>query len=104
MTYLANVTTCWSKFSNILDTNFTYTTVPISSPIDIEDAVNDLTAKIIAAHQAASKPLPTNNKTYLPPSVRVLITNRNNARKLWQIYRDPHSKNVYNHHQNLLKR
>ncbi|GIY55808.1 hypothetical protein CEXT_306421 [Caerostris extrusa] len=52
----------------------------------------------------SSKRSAHNNCHFLPPHLKQLITHRNQARKAWQLFRDPPSKRLYNQIQAQLRK
>ncbi|GBN07480.1 hypothetical protein AVEN_161190-1 [Araneus ventricosus] len=51
---------------------------------------------ITNAYNNSSRPLKHHEELYLPPHLRELKTARNRSKKVWQIFRDPTSKNLFN--------
>ncbi|GIY59679.1 hypothetical protein CEXT_236351 [Caerostris extrusa] len=65
---------------------------PISDTNQIDTEINNLTTLITTAYNNSSKRSAHNNCHFLPPHFKQLITQRNQARKAWQLFRDPPSK------------
>ncbi|GBN76763.1 hypothetical protein AVEN_124513-1 [Araneus ventricosus] len=51
---------------------------------------------ITNAYNDSSRPLKHHEELYLPPHLRELKTERNRSKKVWQRFRDPTSKNLFN--------
>ncbi|GIX71322.1 RNA-directed DNA polymerase from mobile element jockey [Caerostris extrusa] len=101
-TKIAN--TNWNHYKNFLNEHFTYTAIPISDTNQIDTEINNLTTLITTAYNNSSKRSYHNNCHFLPPHLKQLITQRNQARKAWQLFRDPPSKRLYNQIQARLRK
>ncbi|GBM51584.1 hypothetical protein AVEN_262404-1 [Araneus ventricosus] len=51
---------------------------------------------ITNAYNNSSRPLKHHEELYLPPHLREIKTARNRSKKVWQRFRDPASKNLFN--------
>ncbi|GIY82329.1 hypothetical protein CEXT_347881 [Caerostris extrusa] len=87
-----------------LNNNYTYSPNPLHTTTQIDNEVAHLTTLITDAYNTSSKKSTYNNNHFLPAHLKTLITHRNQARKAWQLFRDPPSKRLYNQLQSKLRR
>ncbi|GBN61037.1 RNA-directed DNA polymerase from mobile element jockey [Araneus ventricosus] len=90
------VSTNWDNFKNHLNKNVKIIFPKILNSIDLENEVNKIMSDITNAYNNSSRPLKHHEELYLPPHLRELKTARNRSKKVWQRFRDPASKNLFN--------
>lgn len=94
--------TDWKKFFEILK-NKGYNPPNLNNISDIESLVDLINRDISEAHEEATKTLPKKDYYKLDPHVKILINNKNRARKKWQRTRNPNDKRIMNAAQESLK-
>ncbi|GBM99666.1 RNA-directed DNA polymerase from mobile element jockey, partial [Araneus ventricosus] len=90
------VSTNWDNFKNHLNKNVKILFPKILISNDLENEVNKIMSDITNAYNNSSRPLKHHEELYLPPHLRELKTARNRSKKVWQRFRDPASKNLFN--------
>ncbi|GIY27772.1 putative RNA-directed DNA polymerase from transposon X-element [Caerostris extrusa] len=85
----------WTLFTNLLIEKHAHPLPIINSANSLDLEIRNFTDDLLAAHRNASKPC--NKQEYLDsPQHQKLIKIRNNAKKNWQISRNPNDKTILN--------